>query len=390
MNEKSVILKPGKEKAIKNRHHWIFSGAIHSLPSFSDGEILSVLSFKDEFLGSAYFNKRSSIIGRMVSFDKHSPYEAILRSVDNAINMRKSLFDDHSTNAYRLINAEGDSLPGLIVDKYADVLVLQISTMGMEKLKPLLVDKLKERLQPTSIYEKSLMPSRKEEGLLPMQGTLYGSQISEVEILENGLSFVVSISEGQKTGFFIDHREMRSWISTLAAKRSVLNCFAYTGAFSVYALAGGAHKVDSVDISEKAIDLAKKNMQINHLNSDHCQFFVDDVFQFLREKELSYDLIILDPPAFAKRQKDVVTACRGYKDINRLALQKMPKSSLLLTSSCSHYVDPTLFQKVVFQASIEANRNVRIIGNHRMAPDHPVNICHPESDYLKSLLLHVE
>jgi 23S rRNA (cytosine1962-C5)-methyltransferase len=385
---KAVILKKGKDKPIKNRHHWIFSGAIETLPSFDDGEILSVTSFEGHFLGLAYFNRKGAISGRMISFTDQLRLEELL---ERAILLRKQFFDENETNAYRLINGEGDSLPGLVVDKYSDVLVVQISTLGMERLKEAVVKYLKEALKPSAIYEKSLIPSRKEEGLSDFQGPLSGPiPAKEIIITENGLKFGVSILHGQKTGFFLDHREMRQQIKTLSMGKRVLNCFSYTGGFSVYAADGGAIKCDSVDISLSATQGAERNMALNNFTSKNHQYFTADVFEFLRERALDYELVVLDPPAFVKRLKDQVAGCRGYKDINRLAIQKMPKGSILLTSSCSYHVDEELFQKVVFQASREADRTVRIIGRHQMGKDHPINICHPEGDYLKSLLLYIE
>lgn len=387
---KPVILKPGKEKALKHRHHWIFSGAVAQFPNFEDGDILHVHTTKGELLGSAYFNRKSSIVGRMIAFDATPPLEAMRQNIDAAIALRQQLFSKAKTNAYRLINGEGDCLPGLVVDRYDDVLVTQFATLGMERQRSWLIDYLTQTLKPRAIYDKSLLPSRKDEGLAQTQGTLYGPEINEVNILENGLHFTVSIREGQKTGFFLDHREMRDWMRALTSDKRVLNCFAYSGAFSVYALAGGASRVDSVDISEEAIAMAKHNVIANGFDANKHGFYAEDVFEYLRNKPLDYELIILDPPAFAKKQKDVIAACRGYKDINRLAMQKMPPKSLLLTCSCSYFVDKTLFQKVIFQAAVEASRKVRIIGSHRMAPDHPINVCHPEGDYLKSLLLYIE
>lgn len=387
-------LKPGKDKPIRHRHHWIFSGAIQSLPLFKDGEILPVLSASEQFLGYGYFNRKSSIIGRMIAFEPGDPLETIKRHIDEAVALRESLFETSSgiarTTAYRLINAEGDRLPGLIVDKYGSLLVIQISTLGMERLKETIVRFLCERCAPDAIYEKSLLPSRKEEGLNDAEGWLWGASIQEVKIQENGLSFVIRPEESQKTGFFLDHREMRDLVRSLSAGKRVLNAFAYTGGFSVYALAGGASRVDSVDISGTAITQAERHMALNGFDPKEHGFYTADVFQFLREKDLNYDLVILDPPAFAKKKKDVVAGCRGYKDINRVAMQKMGAKTLLLTCSCSHHVDEGLFQQVVFQAAAEANRQVRIIGRHRLAPDHPVNLFHPESDYLKSLLLYVD
>jgi 23S rRNA (cytosine1962-C5)-methyltransferase len=390
MKDRIVTLKPGKEKAIQHRHHWVFSGAIAQYPHFNDGEILPVHTSQGKMLGSAYFNRKSSIAGRMVSFDATPPLEAIQANIEAALVLRDHLFKGTKTTAYRLINGEGDYLPGLVVDQYNDILVIQISTLGMEKLLDWIVDILVKKRNPRSIYNKSLLPSRQEEGLPQIEQTVYGPEVDTVDILENGLKFTVSIREGQKTGFFLDHREMRQWVCMLSTGKHVLNCFSYTGAFSVYALAGGATRVDSVDIADSAIALAKHNVSLNRFPVESQGFHATDVFKFLREHPLAYDLVILDPPAFAKRQKDVIPACRGYKDINRLAIQKMPANSLLLTSSCSYHVDKDLFQKVVFQAAVEASRKVRIIGAHRMAADHPINICHPEGDYLKSFLLYIE
>lgn len=389
-NSNSVTLKAGKEKALRNHHHWIFSGAIEHFPEFENGEILSVCSANGEFLGCAYFNRKSKITGRMVAFDSTPPLEAIRRNLDAAIAMRQKLCSTPQTTAYRLVNGEGDRLPGLIIDLYGQTVVIQIATLGFDRLRSWLVDYLVQKLNPACIYEKSQIPSRKDEGLGQIQGVLFGSLTEEVEILENGLKFFVSVTEGQKTGFFLDHREMRQWVRKLSVGKRVLNCFGYTGGFTVYALAGGATAADTVDISEQAIATAKRNVDHNGFDSKTLCFYAADVFQFLREHELNYDLVILDPPAFAKREGDVISACRGYKDINRLAMQKMPPGSLLLTSSCSYHVNEELFQKVIFQASIEAKRTVRIIGRHIMAPDHPINVCHPESDYLKSLLLYIE
>lgn len=387
---KGVILKAGKEKAISHYHHWIFSGAIESYPPFNDGDLLPVYTSQGLLLGSGYFNRHSTIAGRMVCFDATPPLEAIQQRLDKALTLRAQFFNPSETNAYRLINAEGDGIPGLIVDQYANVLVIQLATKGMERLRPWLIDYLTERLQPQAIYEKSILPSRREEGLKDVQGLVSGQLPPILSIKENGLIFHISLEKSQKTGFFLDHQEMRQWVRNLSKGKRVLNAFSYTGGFSIYALAGGALSVDSVDISGEAIQQAKEHVQLNGFNPDNQGFFCEDVFQFLRDKPLDYELVILDPPAFAKKKKDVIVACRGYKDINRLAMKKMPAGSLLLSSSCSYYVDETLFQQVLFQAASEAKRRVRIIGRHRLALDHPINLFHPEGDYLKSLLLWIE
>jgi 23S rRNA (cytosine1962-C5)-methyltransferase len=386
---RAVILKPGKEKPIKQRHHWIFSGAVEKLPSFKNGDLLPILSSQGTFLGVGYFNRKSNIIGRILTFDETPVVEAIHQKLNQALAFRKNLFDFSKTNAFRLINGEGDGLPGLIIDIYDQVVVLQLSTLGMERLKDCITEWILRELRPTTIYEKSLLPSRREEGLEPFQGLLYGEKRENVPFKENGLLFTANIEKGQKTGFFLDHREMRQMIRGLSKGKRVLNAFSYTGGFSIYAMAGGAISVNSLDISSDAIALAKENFALNGFDESQQQFVCEDVFTFLRESSLPYDVVILDPPAFAKKQKDVIAACRGYKDINRLTMQKMPANSYLLTCSCSHHVNEELFQKVLFQAALEAGRNVRMIMKHQLAGDHPINLFHPESSYLKSFLLYI-
>jgi 23S rRNA (cytosine1962-C5)-methyltransferase len=392
MTDRTVVLRKGKDKPIRNRHHWIFSGAVESLPEgLIDGGLYPVSSHDGAPLGYAYFNRKCSIIGRIVSFGPGDPFTALRKNVQRAIAVRNELFGDgKETNAYRLINAEGDGIPGLIVDKYDTTLVIQIATLGMEKLRDFIVETLVQELGPASIYEKSNLPSRREEGLGDKAGFLFGGQVEKVFIRENGFDFLVDIAESQKTGFYLDQREMRKLAGSLASGRRVLNCFSYTGGFSVYALLGGAVRVDSVDISGPALELAKQNFRLNGLPPEEHGFIEADVFAFLRGPVSDYDLIILDPPAFAKRKADVRQAGRGYKDINRLALQKVSAGGFVLTFSCSHFVDERLFQQIVFEAAAEASRNVRILQRHRQASDHPVNIFHPETEYLKGLLLYVD
>lgn len=390
MENQVVILHKNKDKALRNRHHWIFSGAIKRFPpDFENGGILPVRSFDGEHLGYAYFNQKCSIAGRMLSFDETPPLEAVKKSIEDAIVLRAQLFDE-KTNAFRLINGEGDNLPGLVVDRYADVLVVQIATLGMEKLKPFLVEFLTDKFSPRCIYEKSNLPSRREEGLADFEGLIAGKMKNTVEIVEDGIRFLIELAGSQKTGFFLDQREMRKFVRSHSAGKRLLDCFSYTGGFSVYALAGGAVHVDLVDTSEKALALARQNLKLNGFESASSQFYAADVFDFLRQKELSYDFIILDPPAFAKKKSDVKQACRGYKDINRLVFQKIPARSLVLTFSCSYFVDEALLQKVVFQAAKDAKRNVRIIQRHHLAYDHPISVFHPESSYLKGFLLYVD
>ncbi len=388
----AMVLREGRDKAVRNRHHWIFSGAVESLPEDSvDGAIVPVLSASGEQLGSAYINRRCSIVGRLVSFGAGDPFQALRQNIRRAIALREDLFGTGgATNARRLVNAEGDGIPGLIVDAYNRTLVVQIATLGMEKLRDFLVETLVEEFRPESIYEKSNLPSRREEGLEESESALFGQPGDKVLIRENGLEFLVDIAHSQKTGFYLDQREMRALAGALAAGRTVLNAFAYTGGFSVYALKGGAVRVDSVDASGRALDLARENFFQNGLDVAANGFLESDVFGFLREAGSAYDFIILDPPAFAKRKADVSQACRGYKDINRLAIRMIRSGGLMMTFSCSHFVDERLFQQVVFQAAAEASRNVRILGRHRQAPDHPINVFHPETEYLKGFLLYID
>lgn len=374
-----VTLKKGREKSVKNGHPWIFSGAIEEAPKNASGDILEVYSSQNEFLGWGYFNTKSKIFGRMISTQKEDPVEEVKRRIKASVARRHF---DNGTTAYRAINGEGDLLPGLIVDVYGDLAVIQIGTLGMEKLKPIIIDSLPYNL----IYEKSELPSRKEEGLQPYSGWLKGKGDDRRIVLENNLKFIADL-DGQKTGFFLDMREMRALVREKAKDKTVLNTFSYSGGFTLAALAGGAKNVTSVDISKPAIELLNENVALNGFSSQKS--VVEDVFKFLREDALQYDIVILDPPAFAKKAKDVIQACRGYKDLNRVAMSKMPPNSLLLTASCSHFVDEKLFQQVVFQASREAKREVQILSRHRLAEDHPINLACPEGEYLKSFLLRV-
>lgn len=377
-----VILKPGKDRSVLRRHPWIFSGAIDHFPPCVEGDILPVYAASGELLGSAYFHPKNSIAGRMLSFGAEPALEAVFRKLSEAISLRQELVAEE---ACRLVNAEGDGIPGLIVDKYRDVLVVQVSTHGIERLKSKIVEKLVELLVPRSIYEKSASNARRQEGLKNVQGVLYGEKVGEIPIIENGIEYLVSIEEGQKTGFFLDQRRMRKKILSLAAGKRVLNCFSYTGGFSLAALKGGAVHVDSIDISPKACELAQRMNPDPERHKIVCQ----DVFDFLKASKMDYGVVILDPPAFAKKKGDLTAACQAYKELNRLVIEKAKPGTILLTSSCSAHVDETLFQNLLFQAALEVKRMVRILSRHEQAWDHPVALDHPEGDYLKSLMLYI-
>ncbi|MEN9344465.1 MAG: ribosomal large subunit methyltransferase [Chlamydiota bacterium] len=381
---RSVILKPGREKSVLNRHPWIFSGAITSLPPFSDGEVLSVHASNGTFLAKAFFHSTNSISGRILTFEDEPTETALYKRLDEAIAIRSKMFNPALTNCFRLVNAEGDGLSGLIVDLYDTVGVIQVTTKGMELLKEKIIAYLVNKLPVVAIFEKSESQARIQEGLAPITGLVYGQMPETLICKENGTLFYIDILKGQKTGFFLDQREMRKLVYELKPKR-VLNCFAYSGGFSLFALKAGAQFVESVDVSEKACQLALQNSSLNGFSGHKVTCC--DVFDYLRSSPLDFDLVILDPPAFAKKRSDVNDACRGYKEINRQVLQKIPSGSYLLTSSCSHFVDEQLFRQVVFQAAVEAGRSVKICSSHSQAWDHPISIYHKEGSYLKSLLL---
>ncbi len=385
-----VILKKGRAKSALNRHPWIFSGAIDRLEGGCEGgEIVSVYSAEKRLLGKGFFNPRSQIRVRLLSFaDEPVGREFFRGRVRQALELREKLVPAHTT-ACRLVHSEGDFLPGLVVDRYGDVLAAQCSSLGIAKLKPLMVEILKELLRPSAIFERSEGSALREEGLAPLKQSLFGEPPGLVEILENNLRFRVDVLEGQKTGFYLDQRDNRRLIGELAADgKSLLNCFSYSGGFSVYAALRGA-ATTSVDASEAALSLAKENFGLNGLNPEDHRFVPGNVFEFLREPSESYDIIILDPPAFVKHKKDLEKAARGYKDINRLAIKQVNSGGLLLTCSCSHFLNRDLFRKIVFAAAQEAGRNVQILAQPGQPPDHPVNIFHPEGEYLKTLLLRV-
>lgn len=387
----SVVLKRGKEAIFAKRHHWIFSGAVAAFPvSFVDGGIYSVQSAEGRHLGSAYFNRKSNLVGRIVAWGEGDPHQALVEAIESAFAMRGAFFTQETTG-YRLINAEGDGLPGLIVDCYGPYLVLQSGTLGMDQLKPFIIEQLCKRMEVRGIYERSPLSTRKEEGLTSCDQLLFGEVPERIEILEAGLPFIVDVKGGQKTGFFLDQREMRLLIGELARGRRLLNGFGYTGGFSVHALHGGARGVTTVDLSETALELARENLKRNGADPERFPCVKADLFNFLREKgPFPYDLVILDPPAFAKKRADLTAALKGYKEINREAMRRMGPGGLLLTCSCSYHVDEGLFQQMLFQAALEASRRVRILAKGRLAIDHPINLFHPEMAYLKSLLLYIE
>ena len=390
MTYKKITLKKGREIPVKNHHHWIFSGAIDGLPAYENGEILAVYTFDGNILGHAYFNKTTDIAGRMINFDNLDPVTSLKQNILEAIMFRENFFDK-STNCFRLINGEGDAVPGLVVDKYNDVLVIQISTWGIEKLKQEVLGVLKDFYKDkiSCIYERSDISSRKREGLQNSRGFLLGQEKSRVEVLENGIKFDVDFINGQKTGLFMDMREMRHLVTHISENKRVLNCFCYTGAFSLYALKGNANSVTSVDISKDAVEAVKAHLVLNKFDPEKNPAIAEDVFDFLRKESLDYDLVILDPPAFAKKKSDLDSAKKAYYEINKTSFSKMPAHSMLLTCSCSYHLDELTFERIVAKAAKDAGRTIKMMSKHRLAPDHPINMYHTEMDYLKSMLIYV-
>ncbi len=383
-----LILKPEKEKPIKGRHPWIYSGAIDEIDDdYKTGDLVRVYSSQKEFLGTGYLNPRSQIAVRMLSFEEGEIDRKFFeRKIADALELRRR-FVPEQTNAYRMIHSEGDFLPGLTVDRYADYLVVQFQTAGIDEWRETVLSILEEKLKPRGIYEKDETEAREWEGLEKRAGLLRGKEPPDyIEILEHGIKFIVDIHAGQKTGFFLDQRENRKLVSGHAKGKRLLNCFAYTGGFSVYAAMAGASGVVSVETSERALNTCRLNFEQNHLPPERFQFELKDAFDYLRQTKETFDFVVLDPPAFAKSKDHIMQASRAYKDINLWAMKRLSKGGLLYAASCSSYISPDLFQKIVFAAAKDARREVRILQKTSHAPDHPINVFHPEGEYLKGLL----
>lgn len=392
-NYPKIRLKPGRELIIKSGHPWIFSGAIHSRDSdLKAGDVVQAVSHQGRILGTGFYHPASDITFRLLTQNKDQSIDSDFwaRRLKQAVTIRESVIDS-GTNAYRLINAEGDGTPGLIVDRYANILVVSFQTLGIDLYRDTLLGLLKDQQHPDYVYERSESRSRRQEGLENRAGWLGPSpSVNTVEISENGLRFAVDIVEGQKTGFFLDQRDNRKLVQALSRNQSVLNCFSYTGGFSVYAAKGGAKEVVSVEASQSANLLASQNLQMNELQDVNFPVVSADVFKYLRESKERHNLIILDPPAFCKSKKEVARATRGYKEINLQAMKRLDESGLLLTFSCSNHIDSDLFRKIVLGAAKDAGKRVKLLKTLGPGPDHPTLLAHPEGAYLKGLLLSVE
>jgi 23S rRNA (cytosine1962-C5)-methyltransferase len=394
----TLRLKKGRDKPVRNRHPWIFSGAVEAVAGESGpGDLVEVRSADGSWLACAYINPRSQIRARILSWN---PQEEVDESFWHArlaqsVAGRRMMTSSAGTTAYRLVNAEADGLPGLIVDKYGDFLVFQCLTAGIDCRKEVLVSWLADNLSPVGIVERSDVRVRALEGLSEVSGVRWGEKPpAEHIILENNHRFAVNLIEGHKTGLYLDQRVNRPLVcqEELVAGREVLNVFAYTGGFALYAAAAGASAIVNVDDSADFLAQAEANIRRNDHDRPQDEYIVGDAFQVLRHyRDLGrrFDMVILDPPKFAHRQRDIPAACRGYKDLNWLAMRLLRADGLLATFSCSGLVSADLFQKVLFGASVDAGRDVQILNQLSQAPDHPVLLSFPESAYLKGFLCRV-
>lgn len=397
-----LILKPDKDKPLRARHPWIFSGAIARVENARNGDTIDICDSSGQFVARGYYNARSQIAARVWTFDDVPIDHAFLRArLERAIAARAALVDRATTNAYRLVNAESDGLAGLIVDRYADFIVAQFLTLGVETRKREIVALLAELLTPRGIYERSDVDVREKEGLAPSVGILHGAAPPDlIEIRENGLRFLVDVQRGHKTGFYLDQRENRArvaaWVRAAVGNQQstveVLNVFSYTGGFAVYACAANKDaRVINLDASRDALALARENMRLNDCEGQG-EFVEGDAFQILRryrDQGASFDAIILDPPKFVFAQTQLTAGLRGYKDINLLAFKLLQPGGILVTFSCSGQVSASLFQQVVFQAATDAQRDAHILAKLSQAPDHPILLAFPESEYLKGLVCRV-
>ena len=388
-----VHLQKGKDKPIRMGHPWVFSGAIGRVEgegASGGGEICDVVAAGGERLGCGFFNSNSTIRVRMLTFGGNDPFDhdVLARRIADAVALRGPILTD-GTDSCRLVNSEGDRLPGLIVDKYGTGLCLQVLTAGMERFRPLILDTLKRCCAPHYLYERSDTDARSREGLPAAEGLLYGELPRQCFALENGMRFRADLAGGQKTGLFLDQRENRKLFSTYAVGRTICDCFCYSGGFSVYGLKSGAVFSMLVDISKDVLDSAEENCGLNGIESKRYGTAAADVFEYLRKTDRRFDCIVLDPPKFAKHKGEVDRAARGYKDINLLAMKNVMNNGIIFTFSCSNAVDPYLFRQIVFAAAADSQRHVQVLHVLGAGPDHPFNIAHREGEYLKGLVLRV-
>jgi 23S rRNA (cytosine1962-C5)-methyltransferase len=395
-----IRLKKGREKPVLNHHPWIFSGAIAKVEgeTLEPGDLVDIYAHDGKWLAVGYYNPTSQIVVRILSWIRSEKIarEFWIDRISRAVELRAALALEPETNAFRLVNAESDLLPGLIIDKYGEFLVLQCLTLGVDKRRELIVESLIEVVNPGGVLERSDAPVRKLEGLGPVTANRYGKNPpAEHVILENGRKFGADLFRGHKTGLYLDQRDNRRIVchKRYLSGHSVLNVFSYTGGFSVYAASNNAAQITNIDVSDGLLTLARRNMALNDFDRPNDEFVTGNAFDILRNYRDSgrqFDMVILDPPKFAHRQRDVNAACRGYKDLNWLAFRLLKTNGILATFSCSGLVSSNLFQKVIFGAAVDAKRDVQIIRKLAHSPDHPVLLTFPEAAYLKGFLCRVQ
>jgi 23S rRNA (cytosine1962-C5)-methyltransferase len=389
-----LSLKPGRERSLLRRHPWIFSGAIAEVRGTPHtGDTVSVRAADGSFLAWAAYSPASQIRARVWSFDETEipGPDLFERRIAAALALRRAEIPLEATDALRLVHGESDGLPGLVADRYADTLVVQLASAGCERWRETLIEILRAQSGCARVYERSDTEGRELEGFAASTGLIAGPAADRpLEIVEHGIRYEVDAAAGQKTGFYLDQRDNRARVGLLAGGREMLNCFCYTGGFALSALAGGARSVLSIDSSGRALELAKRNLALNGVEAGRAEWLEADVFGALRKLQREgrqFDLIVLDPPKFAPTPKDAERAARGYKDINLNALKLLRRGGLLATFSCSGGVSPELFQKIVAGAAADAGASLLLRERYRAAPDHPVRIEFPEGEYLKGLLL---
>ena len=393
MPYKTIVLKRGKADSLRRFHPWVFSGAIQSLPNnLKEGEIVRVEDASSQFLAVGHY-QIGSIAIRILSFEDVVVDDAFWdERLSEALMLRRALnLLRADNNIFRLVHGEGDRLPGLIVDIYGETAVMQAHSVGMHYARHQIAQSLQRILgkSVTQVYYKSETTLPYKANLEELDGPLLGNASNNNVAVENDLRFHIDWLRGQKTGFFIDQRENRLLLQHYSNKRHVLNMFCYTGGFSVYALRGGAQEVVSVDSSAKAIDLTNANVALNYPNCDHHKAYAEDAFKFLDKADDTYDLIVLDPPAFAKHKEAVRNALKGYTRLNLQAMRKIKRGGILFTFSCSQAISKDQFRLAVFTAAAQSGRYVRILHQLHQPADHPVNIYHPEGEYLKGLVLEI-
>jgi 23S rRNA (cytosine1962-C5)-methyltransferase len=391
-----VLLNQGRDKSVTNRHPWIFSGAIGRVEGNpANGDVVDVWNSKARFVGRGIYNEKSQIQVRLLTWNPNDAIDEDFwrRRIRRAIAGRQALIEAPDTDAFRLVYSEADGVPGFIADQYGTWLVVQFMSLASERYRQAILDILVDLVAPQGIYDRSEGEAREKEGLVSVTGPVWGEVPPDIiEIVENGHTFLVDIKLGQKTGFYLDQRENRQKTCKYFFNKEILNAFAYTGAFSVYAAHAGAKRIMNVDSSERSLQIAERNMRRNGFGDREDVYAMADVFEIMRayrDNNWKFDVVILDPPKFAHSKRHVEKATQGYKDINLLGMKLIKPGGILITFSCSGAVSADLFQKVLFGAAVDAGRHVQIIERLSQSSDHPVLLTYPESEYLKGAVCRV-